>query len=716
MIGHRDMTPREWKFVRALFLIMGLLCLFGRIAYADDQRGPLLFGESDGDPDDLAPWKALFGAGSLTPNADGSVTVATSGAPTSAEFVVTEASASLSAEVAPSAANQIPNSTSSTAGSWTATPTIGGTITADGLTLSNDELVTWGSDTQTFNSTVGAFDFTDDLYQSQTGSVWRLMRDADSSQAVYENWDTGEGQYIYGLFARAHNGSAMGAFNNGGAPVWGFDSAYKFIIPGSSGLQLGIGNQDGKFIMNNAATAGTFSTTFGMPAGQAASLNFTLPPTDGDSGDVIQTDGNGVLTFVASAAASGDITAVGDVADGAAFNGTQGTTLTFNNAGGDGTFSYDGTSFTASHPLDLAAAGVRLSGSNGAMTMLGLGDDADEALTLNLNSTNGAIFSSSTGITEFDLGTIGIQMDNDTSLFVGAAEIIRTISDADLHIQDDTLFEDSGSIWIGGRDTNANTAWIMNYDTAEGRYPWALLFMNHDGTALGTYLNGGRPGLAFDSSFNTYVSGFIETTEIAAPATPAPGTGRIYIGTDGVANFMGENGVSRKITPEPRELWWPASATLPMEAADAVAPILKEEGTNLDQLVAAFDDATDEGRLVQFKVPADVDATGAVIFTWYWYPATAATNNVMWNFRYTTTGAQGENWDVALTTKAAAPAAGDSTQDEISVTTLTTSVSVLGWAANDMISGMIYRDANHASDTLSGDAYLIGFSVSIGRA
>jgi hypothetical protein len=55
-------------------------------------------------------------------------------------------------------------------------------------------------------------------------------------------------------------------------------------------------------------------------------------------------------------AASGDITSVGDVASGAAFDGTQGTILTFNNAGGDGTFQYDGTVFAASHALTVQAS------------------------------------------------------------------------------------------------------------------------------------------------------------------------------------------------------------------------------------------------------------------------------------------------------------------------------------------------------------------------
>jgi hypothetical protein len=40
---------------------------------------------------------------------------------------------------------------------------------------------------------------------------------------------------------------------------------------------------------------------------------------------------------------SGDITSVGDVTSGAAFDGTQGTVLTFNNAGGDGTLTFDGS-------------------------------------------------------------------------------------------------------------------------------------------------------------------------------------------------------------------------------------------------------------------------------------------------------------------------------------------------------------------------------------
>jgi len=59
-----------------------------------------------------------------------------------------------------------------------------------------------------------------------------------------------------------------------------------------------------------------------------------------------------------SSGGSGDITAVGDVASGAAFDGTDGTTLTFNDSDGDQTISYDTTNdrFVLSDDLRLPAS------------------------------------------------------------------------------------------------------------------------------------------------------------------------------------------------------------------------------------------------------------------------------------------------------------------------------------------------------------------------
>lgn len=65
-----------------------------------------------------------------------------------------------------------------------------------------------------------------------------------------------------------------------------------------------------------------------------------------DVGKILKSDGAGAWSCQDDdgGVGSGDITSVGDVATGAAFDGTQGTTLTFNDADGDKTILYNTTS------------------------------------------------------------------------------------------------------------------------------------------------------------------------------------------------------------------------------------------------------------------------------------------------------------------------------------------------------------------------------------
>jgi hypothetical protein len=118
----------------------------------------------------------------------------------------------------------------------------------------------------------------------------------------------------------------------------------------------------GVSINNKDTSSGTLSiledsddgiewTKLQVPA-LAANITYTLPPDDGGVGEQLQTDGSGVLTWeAAGGAAVGDVTAVGDCADSACFGGAAGTNLIFNDAGGDGTLDYDGTSFTIDKPF-----------------------------------------------------------------------------------------------------------------------------------------------------------------------------------------------------------------------------------------------------------------------------------------------------------------------------------------------------------------------------
>lgn len=86
-----------------------------------------------------------------------------------------------------------------------------------------------------------------------------------------------------------------------------------------------------------------------IASGIKSGLDASLITGTATTGECAEFDANGDIVGAGAACGaggSGDITSVGDVASGAAFDGTQGTTLTFNNAGGDATLDYDGTGFT----------------------------------------------------------------------------------------------------------------------------------------------------------------------------------------------------------------------------------------------------------------------------------------------------------------------------------------------------------------------------------
>src|SRR3990167_2712954 len=164
----------------------------------------------------------------------------------------------------------------------------------------------------------------------------------------------------------------------------------------------------------------------------AADITLTLPVNDGDASQFLQTDGSGVLTWVTSSG-TGDITSIGDVASGAAFDGTQGTTLTFNNAGGDKTLDYDGTDFLFNAPLSVDAAdgaeagAIRLDNAENiaweaapAGTDMTLGVDASEILQF-----SGAF--NATAMTEATVGVVNLgEIDTYSELNAIVADVTLT--------------------------------------------------------------------------------------------------------------------------------------------------------------------------------------------------------------------------------------------------------------------------------------------------
>lgn len=150
---------------------------------------------------------------------------------------------------------------------------------------------------------------------------------------------------------------------------------------------------------------------------------------------------------------------------------------------------------------------------------------------------------------------------------------------------------------------------------------------------------------------------------------------------------------------------------------DNFAPIIRVAGTNVNMFVRAFDDTTEEYANGKFLVPSEVDTSGTVTFRAYVTAATAAASkNIGLTFGHLALNG-GEDWDPAspYTEEDTGAVAISATQDALTEVTWTETISNLGWAASDVILFRLSRDTG-VTDDLTGDLYLLSFSVEIPRS
>jgi len=196
-------------------------------------------------------------------------------------------------------------------------------------------------------------------------------------------------------------------------------------LTGTEGASLGI--------LLPAATDALSSTTSSGSGLELLSSGLTLLQGCSDGQVLAWVEATDLWSCSSAGGGSGDITSVGDVASGAAFDGTAGTILTFNDADGDKTLEYDNTNnwfeFNATlnpaandgaalgnttqqwSDLFLAEGGV-LNWDNGDATMTQTGND----VTFAGISTFGV--GTSTAVT---LGTIELGAASDTTIARSAA-------------------------------------------------------------------------------------------------------------------------------------------------------------------------------------------------------------------------------------------------------------------------------------------------------
>lgn len=159
-----------------------------------------------------------------------------------------------------------------------------------------------------------------------------------------------------------------------------------------------------------------------------------------------------------------------------------------------------------------------------------------------------------------------------------------------------------------------------------------------------------------------------------------------------------------------KEIQFPAAGLMAVETN--AAPIEKINGTNVDKLVCAFDDTTEEYRNGILHVPTDVDTSGTVTFRAYLYAKTAAASkNIELRFGHVARN-DSEAFDTAYTNVDSGDKAIDATQGDLTEVTFTATVSTLSWAASDQVYFRVSRIAPSANN-LSGDMYLESFAIEV---
>ncbi len=159
---------------------------------------------------------------------------------------------------------------------------------------------------------------------------------------------------------------------------------------------------------------------------------------------------------------------------------------------------------------------------------------------------------------------------------------------------------------------------------------------------------------------------------------------------------------ARITTQTNRIILFPASCFETRSGTAGWAGFTQTQGTNIDYAQLDFDKDTDEKA---FTPPFKIDNWDgeALTITIVWKSA-ETTGNVMWGASFYGC-IEGEAFDGAVTSHAFVADAVQGVAGKITVSTL--SVDPTELANNDYCYMNIYRDANHASDTLDGDVSVV---------
>ena len=194
-----------------------------------------------------------------------------------------------------------------------------------------------------------------------------------------------------------------------------------------------------------------------------------------------------------------------------------------------------------------------------------------------------------------------------------------------------------------------------------------------------------------------------------------------YVGratTDTLTNKTYDAEGTGNVLTAPAKLWFAAAGCnnatasplwdLPTTNAAAAACIT---GTNTQKGVLDFDAATDESAQVHVALPADWSGAVDVRIKWL---AAATSGDVVWAVQ-TICVADAETDDPAFNTASTVTDTAKGTTNQTNDAAIT-GVTATGCAAGELMHVKISRDADNGSDTMTGDARLIGMELTLRRA
>lgn len=147
---------------------------------------------------------------------------------------------------------------------------------------------------------------------------------------------------------------------------------------------------------------------------------------------------------------------------------------------------------------------------------------------------------------------------------------------------------------------------------------------------------------------------------------------------------------------------WPVEAS-----ADSFAPISVTTGAVLDSITADFDSATDQCRGGSFVVPYDVDASSNAVVSIDWMSISTGTGNVGWYLKHNSgvlpKSTRWEDTSILQSHATSFDAVATST-GAYARSSFELAMSSYGWVSGDNVLFSICRDADNASDTMTGVA------------